>query len=165
MGAQFATYFERGGPVMYAVLAIWVIVFAAMLERGTYAIARALRRPGAAIAALVAEGRVDGARRRLTAERARATHGLARIDAVSQLATSVGLFGTVLGLARSFLVRGSELSLAAPEVLASGLATALYTTIAGLLVFLTGQSFLIAYREWEGLLHHELEQRVERSSA
>ena len=38
--------------------------------------------------------------------------------------------------------------LAAPDVLAAGLATALYTTIAGLVVFLFGQAFLIAYREW-----------------
>ena len=37
---------------------------------------------------------------------------------------------------------------AASEVLASGLTTALFTTVAGLIVFLFGQGFLIVWSEW-----------------
>ena len=41
-----------------------------------------------------------------------------------------------------------ELGSAASNVLASGLATALFTTLAGLAVFLFGQLFLIAFEDW-----------------
>ena len=125
-------YLEAGGPVMLAVVGAWIVVLAGMLDRMAYAAGRCLRRV-----------------RDIRAEAARARRGLERIDAVSQLATSLGLFGTVLGIARSFLARGTEgNALAAPEALAAGLSTALYTTLAGLAVFLVGQAFLIAYREW-----------------
>ena len=80
-------------------------------------------------------------------ERERARCGVERIEAVSQIATSVGLFGTVLGIAQSFFARGGG-GLAAPEALAAGLSTALYTTIGGLSVFLFGQAFLILFADW-----------------
>ena len=65
------------------------------------------------------------------------------------LATSLGLFGTVLGLARAFFAKGAGLALAAPEVLASGMATALFTTVAGLSIFLIGQASLLVFSWWE----------------
>jgi len=133
---------------MYAILAAWVVVLAGVFDRGLYALGRLRRRPRRRVAALVALGERSEARSTLENEQRLAERGTARIEAVSQIATSLGLFGTVLGLARSFFARGSELELAAPEVLAGGLATALFTTIAGLVVFLFGQAFLIAYREW-----------------
>ena len=77
-----------------------------------------------------------------------AEQNLDRIDGLSHLATSLGLFGTVLGITKAFFGRGEELSLAAPEVLASGMATALFTTVAGLIVFLVGQTFLILFHWW-----------------
>lgn len=162
---MLARYFDEGGPVMYAVLAAWVVVLAAVLDRLLYAAGRAVRRPMAAVAALRARGELVAARERLARERERARRGLPRIDAVSQLATSLGLFGTVLGLARSFFARGGELGLAAPEVLASGLATALYTTVAGLVVFLCGQCFLIAWREWEAFCERDVARLLEEVEA
>lgn len=148
--------FEAGGPVMYAVLATWVVVAAGMLDRGLYALGRLARRPTRSVLALAQRGESDAAGRTLSSERQRATRGLARIDAVSQLATSLGLFGTVLGLSRTFLARGESLAVAAPEVLARGLSTALYTTLAGLAVFLVGQAFLIAFREWLAFCERDL---------
>jgi len=145
----FAEYFEDGGPVMYAVLATWVVVLAGVLDRLLYALGRAWRRPGRQIAAHAALGKLTQARACFAREQDLAVRGLERIDSTSQLATSIGLFGTVLGIAQSFLERGTSLQLAAPEVLASGLSTALYTTLAGLVVFLFGQAFLIAYTEWQ----------------
>ena len=145
---MFVEYFEAGGPVMYAVLAAWVVVLAGVLDRVLYLIGRARRRPARRIWALLVADRPAAARVALEEERRLAERGLRRIDAVSQIATSLGLFGTVLGLARSFFARGGELGLAAPEVLASGLGTALFTTIAGLGVFLFGQAFLIAFEDW-----------------
>ena len=162
---MLSSYFDAGGPVMYAVLGAWVVVLAGVLDRASYALGRAVRRPGRIALALAAEGDVSAAWRRFDAERARASRGLERIDAVSQLATSIGLFGTVLGLARTFLARGGELALAAPDVLAAGLSTALYTTVAGLVVFLFGQTFLIAFREWDGGWAAAVEAGLRRGEA
>ena len=145
---MFAEYFEAGGPVMYVVLATWIVVLAGVIDRMLYAAGRITRRPTHRIEALLRSGEVARARRVFAEERRRGDRGLRRIDAVSQIATSVGLFGTVLGLARSFFAREGDLGLAAPEVLASGLATALFTTLAGLVVFLFGQAFLIAFDDW-----------------
>ena len=157
---MFAQYFADGGPVMYAVLAAWVLVLAAVFDRLLYAAGRALRRPMRDVESLATRGELDAARSRLEQERQRASRGLTRIDSVSQLAPSIGLFGTVLGIAQSFFARGAELGLAAPEVLASGLSTALFTTIGGLVVFLFGQSFLIVWHEWEGACERGALQRV-----
>ena len=77
-----------------------------------------------------------------------AERNLDRIDGLSHLATSLGLFGTVLGITGAFFSRSAELSLAAPEVLASGMATALFTTVAGLAVFLVGQGTLLVFQWW-----------------
>jgi biopolymer transport protein ExbB/TolQ len=158
---MFAEYFEAGGPVMYVVLAAWVVVFAGVLDRLLYLIGRARRRPVRHIESLLRQGGVGAAREALAAERELGDRGLRRIDAVSQIATSIGLFGTVLGIARSFFARGGDLGLAAPDVLASGLATALFTTLAGLVVFLFGQGFLIAFEDLRDFFERGVDARVD----
>jgi biopolymer transport protein ExbB/TolQ len=141
---------------MYVLLATWVVVLAGILDRLAYALGRFWRQPLAGARKLIRDGDPAGARRLMERERALAASNVERIDAVSQIAPSLGLFGTVLGMAQAFFARQQELNLAAPEVLAGGLATALYTTIAGLIVFLCSQIFLIAWREWQ--------ERCERSA-
>ena len=121
--------FLLGGPVMYALFGVWVIMFALILDRVLFWVARPFRRRGADL-------------ERITEE---AEHNLWRIDALSQIATSLGLFGTVIGISQSFFARGAALKLAAAEVLASGLATALFTTVAGLAIFLCGQAALFMF--------------------
>ncbi len=158
---MFAEYFRAGGPIMYAVFAAWVVVLAAVLDRALYAVGRILRRPLGKVDRLLEGRRFYDARVIFLHERELAGRGLARIDAVSQIATSIGLFGTVLGIARSFFARGVGAGVAAPEVLASGLSTALFTTIAGLVVFLLGQAFLIGYREWLAFDERNLSERLE----
>lgn len=140
---------DAGGPVMYAVVGAWIIVLAGVIERTLYAVGRGVRRPVLRARDLARHGRVPEALRILDEEDVRAGCTVDRIDGVSQLATSIGLFGTVLGIAQGFLARGgtSESSLAA---LSDGLSTALFTTIAGLFVFLFGQVALLVYREWLG---------------
>lgn len=146
---MLAWYFEAGGPVMWVVFGAWVIVFAGVLDRLGYALGSLLRRPLRPVRALARAGRHHEARQRLFLVQLEAARGLDRIDAVSQIATSIGLFGTILGLASTFFARGStDVSLAAPEVLAEGLSTALFTTLGGLVVYLFGQAFLISWREW-----------------
>ncbi len=149
MDAHWIDYFHLGGPLMYAVLGTWIVVFAGAIDRVFYAFGRAVRRPGVRIAAMGRAGDRDGAAAEAEHEALRARRGLARIDAVSQLATSVGLFGTVVGLAQGFLGRGGQADTARSlEALGDGLSTALFTTIAGLVVFLFGQGLLVIYREW-----------------
>ncbi|MEE2940780.1 MAG: MotA/TolQ/ExbB proton channel family protein, partial [Planctomycetota bacterium] len=122
---------------------------AGALDRLLYALGRARRGPIRRARARAAAGARAAARALLEAEEERAGRGLSRIDGVSQLATSLGLFGTVVGIAQGFLARGGEgdptRSLTA---LGEGLSTALFTTIAGLFVFLFGQVVLLLYREW-----------------
>ncbi|MEM7516079.1 MAG: MotA/TolQ/ExbB proton channel family protein [Planctomycetota bacterium] len=141
-----------------------------MLDRGLYVAGRLWRRPLGRALALAVRGEVADAQRLLHRERELAERGLGRIDAISQIATSLGLFGTVLGLAQSFLSSGqseggNRLGLAAPEVLAEGLSTALFTTVAGLVVFLFGQAFLIAYREGLALRERSVRLLVEERGA
>jgi biopolymer transport protein ExbB len=146
---MFAEYFVAGGPVMYGILAAWVIVLAAVLDRVLYAFATLWRRPLRAAEELLQCGEPAAARERVVEERALAGRGLARIDAVSQIATSLGLFGTVLGIAQAFFARGALASPDAPAAVAAGLGTAIFTTVAGLAVFLPAQVFLIAWDEWQ----------------
>ena len=162
---MLAPYFEAGGPVMYLVLALWVIVLAGVLDRLLYALGALLRRPLHRCQKLIARGRGDEALACAEAESVRAARGLARIDAVSQIATSVGLFGTVLGITQSFFARGLGAALAAPEALASGLATALFTTVGGLIVFLFGQAFLIVWNEWHDPRQRALAEVMRQAAA
>jgi biopolymer transport protein ExbB/TolQ len=153
-------YFEAGGPIMYAVLATWVVVLAGVLDRVLYAVGHVARRPFAEVRRALREQRRSEAEERYLREQHRSRRALAGIDSVSQLATSLGLFGTVVGIARAFFGRAGELDLAAPEVLAQGLSTALFTTIAGLTVFLFGQGFLILYESWVGHVEGDLALRL-----
>ena len=133
---------------MYAVFGAWVVVFAGVLDRLVYLAGRLWRRPGLRIEGLLSRGCGTEARVLMEHEHDLAGRGLTRIGGVSQLATSIGLFGTVLGIAGSFFARGTVDQMAGPEALAAGLGTALYTTVAGLVVFLFGQVFLLVYAEW-----------------
>jgi biopolymer transport protein ExbB/TolQ len=145
---MFAHYFTQGGPVMYALLVVWILVLASVLDRVLYGltnpasrISRSWQKSGGSIDRQELLDAVEH-------EMNRAAHGVQRIDSLAQLATSLGLFGTVLGISVSFFARSDELGLAAADVLASGLATALFTTVAGLVIFLFGQAFLVIYQEW-----------------
>lgn len=144
---MLAEYFKAGGPIMFAVLAAWIVVFAGVLDRLVYVLGPSLPRAKRELVNLLGRGEQEAAARLIERVRREADQGLGRVDAVSQLATSIGLFGTVLGIAQAFFARGPDLGTAMPEALAAGLATALFTTIAGLVVFLFGQGFLIAWRE------------------
>ena len=53
---MLAEYIEAGGPVMYAVLATWVVVLAGVLDRLGYAIGRTWRQPLREVQPLAATG-------------------------------------------------------------------------------------------------------------
>jgi biopolymer transport protein ExbB/TolQ len=158
-------YFQDGGPVMYLIFGAWVVVLAGIIDRLLYLLGTATRRPATSIRLMGKERGRDPACDLALREEELALRGLERIDSVSQIAVSLGLFGTVLGISRSFFAREGELGLAAPDVLASGLATALFTTVAGLIVFLTGQGFLIAWSEWLEHRKRIYQDLLEKSSS
>lgn len=158
---MFAEYFTAGGPVMYAIFGAWVVVLAGVLDRACYALALGWRRPLRRVRDTLRSGAQAEARRLLERERRLAARGLERIDAVSQIATSLGLFGTVLGIAQAFFGRGALAALDAPAAVAAGLATAIFTTVAGLLVFLPAQAFLVVWQEWQSFRERGLEELLE----
>ncbi len=141
---MFHEEFQLGGPVMVLLLGVWVLMFSLILERGVFWAWRLVRRAAEDEALLVEH----------------AGRNLDRIDGLSHLATSLGLFGTVVGIARAFFAKGEGLALAAPEVLASGMATALFTTVAGLSVFLVGQATLLLFAWWEEAAVRRLRRRT-----
>ena len=138
---MFTQEFQHGGPVMWVLFAVWVIMGAFLLERLFFWTIRPLTRPTGAPQGPAARERF------LERLQFQASRNSDRIDGLTQLATSLGLFGTVLGIAKSFFARGDDLTLAAPEVLAGGLATALFTTVAGIGIFIVGQTFLLIF-DW-----------------
>ncbi len=146
---------------MYALLVVWVLVLSSILDRVLYGLLNPVRRVALSLQKSVGPGGRTGLLEKVEQEMNMASQGVQRIDSLAQLATSLGLFGTVLGISMSFFARGEELGLAAPEVLASGLATALFTTVAGLVIFLFGQAFLVIYQEWLGARARRLETAVE----
>lgn len=145
---------------MFAVLGAWAVVLGGVLDRLAYATGRALRRPRHRILRLLEGRRLFDARGELARERERAAHGLERIEGVSQLATSIGLFGTVLGIAVAFVTREPGSGGVATGI-AAGLSTALFTTVGGLAVYLVGESFLVAYREWVRFCDRGLDELLE----
>jgi len=158
---MYAEYFAAGGPVMHVILAAWVVVLAGILDRLAYALLVGWKRPLRRVQNMLGSGDRAAAQKLLQEERRLAARGLARIDAVSQIATSLGLFGTVLGIAQAFFARGALESLDAPAAVAAGLATAIFTTVAGLVVFLPAQAFLIAWQEWQNFRERGLEELLE----
>lgn len=148
---MFHEEFARGGPVMLVIFLVWVLLIALVLDRVLFFGGRMLLSP---------------ARRDALSDRfvEHATRNLAHIEGLSHLATGLGLFGTVWGIARAFFARGDELKLSAPEVMASGMATALYTTVAGLAVFLVGQAFLVTFHWWMDSVQLTMQERAEKGT-
>jgi len=147
---MFREEFQLGGPVMYALFGVWVIMLSLILERLLFWLSRLVSRTPS----LDADDFEDQAERNCS-----------RIDGLSHLATSLGLFGTVLGIAQAFFTKGTDLALAAPEVLASGMATALFTTVAGLFVFLVGQGCLLVFAWWRDAALRRLRARAARAAS
>lgn len=150
---MLAEYFQLGGPIMWLIFAAWVIVLATALDRCGYWLGVAVRRPIHQTCEFRKQHGNKAALRQWELELQRAEHGLGRLDAASQIATSIGLFGTVLGIAQAFFARGGESGAVDPGVLGESLSTALLTTVAGLAVFLVGQTLLALFTELLGIMN------------
>ena len=81
--------------------------------------------------------------------------GLDAIGLITTLAPLLGLFGTVVGIVVIFQQLNASQGVVSPHQLAGGIGTALYTTIAGLIV---GMCALISHRYLLGLADSAIAQ-------
>ena len=72
---MFAEYFRAGGPMMYVILAAWVVVLGGVLDRVAYGLYRVWRAPIRRVRALAESGAKDEARSLLEGERHRQVIG------------------------------------------------------------------------------------------
>lgn len=150
-------YIQDGGPLlMWPIAVLSVVATLLVLERSFWWARYALRREPAlrrdvldaritSDAALVrsrdpvAEAahwfRADPVRGRLMADRlvAESRRSIVLLQTIAALSTSLGLFGTVVGVSMSL----DSMSVGKSDDVAHGLAVALYTTVAGLFNYLT----------------------------
>lgn len=79
--------------------------------------------------------------------------GLSVLENIATISTSLGLFGTVVGVSMSFdsMAKGNAASVA------GGLSVALYTTVIGLIVYLWCYVALAFFRTWSDRVEETLE--------
>ena len=137
-GITFGQAWTYGGPLMWALAVLSVLLLAAMLyllvaQARAVCVPAALRRIRAAKDPAAEGGRIA---QRMNA----AVDWLADIAAIAPL---VGLLGTVLGMFKAFGGIASEVTAGAkPVVLAQGVSQAIVTTIFGLAIAIPA---LVAY--------------------
>lgn len=153
---MFYKYMQDGGPaVMWPIAALSVIATAVVLERLVYWLKIWFRR-NLRLRHDVIEGRLspqaaltqtrdpvvqaaywmrsEPQRARIYVDRlsSESRRGIGLLEGIAGLSTSLGLFGTVLGVSMSF----DSMSLGRADDVTHGLAVALYTTMAGLINYL-----------------------------
>lgn len=79
-------------------------------------------------------------------ESAKLRTGIVYLSMIGVLAPMLGLLGTVLGMMQSFNVIAFQEGLGKPELLAGGIAKALVTTAAGLIVAIPSMGFYYYFR-------------------
>jgi biopolymer transport protein ExbB len=160
-----SAWIERGGPVMWPLLGLSFLTVTVLFER-LFFWARELRRsPAAALAAArVRAGRGalhrDELERLLDLEERRLRRGLPWLDTAITAAPLLGILGTVLGIIDSFALLAAATPVD-PLGISGGVAEALITTAAGLLLALlalfpynllrslAGQRIARLEREWQ----------------
>lgn len=158
---MIATLLEEGGVIAWALLALSIVAGSVAIARTVALVAwRRRLRPGSV---LPVDATTDP-EIVLATEAARLSRGLTTLRVIAAAAPLLGLLGTVVGLFTAFRAVAAQ-GLGDPAVFADGIALALTTTIAGLLVALPSQAahlYLTAAAE-RGLL--ELETRLREAAA
>lgn len=152
---MFYSYMVQGGPIMWPIAALSWLATLVALERAFYWLRYALRRDAPLrrdvidgrlsadvelsrsrdpVAEVARWFRLDRERGRLLADRLlrESRRGIPVLETIASLSTSLGLFGTVVGVSLSF----DSMSGGRAEDVARGLSVALFTTVAGLIVYL-----------------------------
>ncbi|MBI2932075.1 MAG: MotA/TolQ/ExbB proton channel family protein [Planctomycetes bacterium] len=175
---MFYTYVQEGGPaVMWPLAGLSWLATLFILERVFYWVRYSVRRnprlrrdavegrlsagPTVSsghdpVAVITCWLRVEPERGRLLAERlvSESRRGVYLLECIAGLSTSLGLFGTVVGVSMSF----DSMAAGKADDVAHGLSVALYTTVAGLIIYLA--CFVAAgfFRHFSEKLEDELDE-------
>jgi biopolymer transport protein ExbB len=160
---------QRGGPIMWPLLAMSLLAVTLLVERlwfwaathwpgrmarlrrcqalmagGELALARELCRDDASVygrmAAAMVAARAEGgsmqaaAAAALDAQRARIERFMPTLSTIITVAPMLGILGTVVGIIASFEILAAEQTTTDPRIISQGIAEALLTTAAGLVI-------------------------------
>ena len=153
---QAVRFLDAGGPVMWALAAVSLVIWSGLLEHLLYLrdanprllgqVRRLARSPG---------GKHTEALRRMTLSRAR-THlqrALPLLRTLVTLCPLLGLIGTVLGMIQVF-DSIAVLGTADPRALSAGISRAVLTTMGGLMIALPGLYLVnLVERRIERIMH------------
>ncbi len=166
-------WFERGGPVMWPLLALSLIALALIVERLLFWM-RERRRPAGQVAAAVLSAHPalengddePDVEFPLRTEERRLERGMAVLDTVITAAPLLGILGTVLGIIDSFELLSAR-SVQDPLAVTGGVAKALITTASGLVIALAVifpyNYFRTLVRDRLGEMEHEMRRLCGRS--
>jgi biopolymer transport protein ExbB len=172
----FQTLMDRGGPLMWPLLVLSVIAVSIAIERTVFWV-RLNGRKGSAtysetLTALRTGQRIEPLRspfvalaRRMQAEGASLDEssavasceevrpvfdrGLTILSTIITAAPMLGILGTVLGIIESFELLGGDSSISDPTQVSGGIAEALITTAAGLVVALVALFPSMVFRTYQ----------------
>ncbi len=135
---ELLQYIERGGIIVYILIAMNVIGFTIMLWKGFVLFTARLGLEKTANELLgelhvTKEYQVAGIHANVALRVKKLESGLNTVKQIASIAPLLGLLGTVIGILNSF-DSISHLGLGDPSVFSSGISVALITTVAGLIV-------------------------------
>ncbi len=148
------SYFEQGGVIMYILLALNVIGWSVMIYKAIQlmiirtkyeAIADSLLKSGQNSVSTDRAYLLEKSKDRIAAYMITLEKGLGIVKSIASIAPLLGLLGTVVGVLIAFETI-SQKGMDDPSIFAGGIAMALVTTVAGLIVAIPhylGYNFLI----------------------
>jgi biopolymer transport protein ExbB len=147
-----SAWIERGGPVMWPLIVLSMIAATFVIERLFFWRREARRAPDEVV-------RAFGPRHGLEDEEQRMVKRMASLDTIVTAAPLLGILGTVLGIIDSLELL-SERASPDPLAVTGGVARALITTAAGLIVALMALFPLNYFRERIRSRLHDLESAL-----
>lgn len=135
---ELLQYIERGGIIVYILIAMNIIGFTIMLWKGFVIFVAKLTLDKTADELIkelhvTKEYQVAGIHASVALKVKKLESGLNTVKQIASIAPLLGLLGTVIGILNSF-DSISHLGLGDPSVFSSGISVALITTVAGLIV-------------------------------
>ena len=171
---NLASFLDRGGAVIYALLIFSVIALAVIMLK-TWQLWRARfsdENPAARLGAALAEARARGvigealetvAQIHAEREMARLQSGMRWLEATAALSPLLGLLGTVTGMIRAFRDLEEAGATSDPALLSGGIWEALLTTAAGLIIAVPVLAALALFESVIAGLRQDMRERALRA--
>lgn len=165
MELQLLEYINRGGIIVYILIALNVVGFSIMLWK--FLVYSATKFKKDKIAQIIVEALEKNSNKfeEKTLKNAiekqinRLENGLNTVKIIASIAPLLGLLGTVIGVLNSFDSIAKS-GLGDPSIFSNGISIALITTVAGLVVAIPhyiGYNYLVGYLD---RIEHKIEERV-----